>query len=430
MTKRLHIAKYQEFVDALNTSLKSFVQKPKVEWQNTGLKFVDGLAADEVRRLVNLKTRRRHGIFFTNSELSQIVFKKLNPNFNNQSIIYDPACGAGNLIIAASNFILGKKIALDDGDHFYGTDIHSEFVEASKLRCTINQLLHLPQDLKAPNIVNPNFSFSQLDGLENNDFYNKATDIIVNPPFNLISTKNKLSWSKGKVSAAAFFIDKIIQYVKPGTNIYAILPDVLRSGSRYEKWRQMVHEKCMTGTAHLLGQFDEHADVDVFAIKLIKRKYRISTCQEKENFKIKKPQKIIEDLFDVCVGPVVDNRDPKKGISLKYIVSKGLKGWTKQTDVKLKRKHQGKFFKSPFVVVKRTSRMGDSQRAIATIVNTPNPIFVDNHLIVLTPKSGKISDCKRALTNLKNSKTDEWLNKEIRCRHLTVKIVSKIPIWE
>jgi hypothetical protein len=424
------IANYKEFVDTLETNLRSFEQKPKVEWQDIGYKMVDGLAAEEVRRHVSLKTRRRHGIFFTNSELAQTVFKKLKPKFNAQSIIYDPACGAGNLIIAVANFIHDKKITLNDGEHFYGTDIHSEFVEASKLRCTINQLLALPQDLKTPSIVDPNFSFAQLDGLESNGFYNRATDIIVNPPYSLISTKDKLSWSKGKVSAAALFIDKIIQHVKPGTNIYAVLPDVLRSGSRYEKWRQMIQEKCITGPAHLLGQFDEHADVDVFAIKLIKRKNKISVSQPKRNFKSKEHPKTIEDLFDVCVGPVVDNRDPKKGKKLKYIISKGLKGWTKQTDVKLKRKHQGKSFKSPFVVVKRTSRMGDSERAIATIINIPQPVFVDNHLIILNPRSDTLKTCKKILEILKDKKTDRWLNKKIRCRHLTVKIVCKIPIWE
>ena len=430
MPKGQPIAKYKEFIDTLETNLQSFERTPKIEWQDTGLKLVDGLAADEVRRLVSLKTRRRHGIFFTNSDLGQTVFKKLKPRFNKDSIIYDPASGAGNLIICASDFINMNKIDLSGSEHFYGTDIHAEFVEAARLRCTINQLLHLPQDSNTPTVVNPNFSFSQLDGLNHNDFYDKATDIVVNPPFNLISTKEKLSWSKGKVSAAALFIDKIIQHVKPGTNIYAILPDVLRSGSRYEKWRQMVNEKCISGTAHLLGQFDEHADVDVFAIKLIKRKNKISRRQAKKNFELKKRQKTIEDFFDVCVGPVVDNRDPKTGKNLKYIVSKGLKGWTKQTDVKRERKHKGRSFKSPFVVVKRTSRMGDSDRAIATIINIPKPVFVDNHLIILKPKSGNLKDCKKVLETLKNKKSDQWLNKKIRCRHLTTRLISKLPIWK
>lgn len=428
MTKGRPIGKYKEFVDTLEASLRLFEQKPKAEWQDNGYKMVDGLAADEVRRLVSLEARRNHGIFFTNSDLAQTVLRKLRPRFNKDSIIYDPACGAGNLIIATSDFINQNKITLSEDIHFYGTDIHAEFTEAARLRCTINQLLHLPQGAIRHSVIKPNFSFSQFDGLSRNDFYEKATDIIVNPPFNLIKTEDKLSWSNGKVSAAALFIDKIIQHVKPGTNIYAILPDVLRSGSRYEKWRQRIHEKCISGTAHLLGQFDEHADIDVFAIKLTKRKKRTLNHQVEKIFHIKKHQRSIEDFFDVCVGTVVDNRDPQKGKKLKYIISKGLKGWTTQIDVKSERRHDGRSFKKPFVVIKRTSRMGDSERAVATIINMPQPVYVDNHLIILKPKSGTLNDCKKVLEILKNKKTDDWINKKIRCRHLTTKIVAQIPI--
>ena len=57
----------------------------------------------------------------------------------------------------------------------------------------------------------------------------------------------------------------------------------------------------------------------------------------------------------------------------------------------------------------------------------PNPVFVDNHLIVLKPISGTLRDCKKALAILKENQTNEWLDDKIRCRHLTVKIVSKIP---
>lgn len=133
-------------------------------------------------------------------------------------------------------------------------------------------------------------------------------------------------------------------------------------------------------------------------------------------------------MFDVCVGPVVDNRDPHEGTIRKYIVSRGLEGWSETKDVPLNRKHKGKSFSSPFVVIKRTSRASDPHRAIATIINMPNPVYVDNHLIVLKPKSGTLKDCFKALEIFKDKRTDDWINDQIRCRHLTVKIASKIPL--
>ena len=220
-----------------------------------------------------------------------------------------------NLIIAAYNFINEKKIRLDHTEHFLGTDIHKEFVEAAKLRCSINQLLS-----STHNWEKPMFRFSQLDGLVTNEYYKKATHIVVNPPFNLVTVDDDLNWSKGKVSAAALFIDKIIQNINPGTNIYAILPDVLRSGSRYDKWRKMIWEKCTSGPIKLLGQFDKHTDVDVFAITLKKRESSVTLKKSNKKLKaIQIGQTIFGIKFSICVGPVVDNRDEHLGKRRGYI---------------------------------------------------------------------------------------------------------------
>jgi hypothetical protein len=227
------------------------------------------------------------------------------------------------------------------------------------------------------------------------------------------------------------FVDKIIQYVNPGVSIIAILPDVLRSGTRYEKWRNVINEACIIEKEILLGQFDKHTDVDVFALLLTKRyaKYVSTTPKTNSSKSIKNTkEKTVKDLFDVCVGAVVDNRDLKEGPLRGYIISKGLEGWSTQKKINLKRKHLGKTFTGPFVVVKRTSRMGDSARAIGIIIDVPYPVFVDNHLIVLKPKSQTLRDCEEVLEILKNSNTDNWINDRIRCRHLTVKVVSEIPI--
>lgn len=428
MVGNSEIGRYKEFVNALSLNLKDYEHTPIGEWKKLADKCVDGLAADELRRLVTLEARRKDGIFFTNSDLAKTVFNQLRPKFSKTSVLYDPACGAGNLIIAAQNFLFENKIKLDDREHFLGTDIHREFIEAAELRCTINQLL-LNSTLTRRRSDNPAFNFSIANGLLPNEKYNIATDLIVNPPFNLLKPDEKLSWSAGKVSAAALFIDKIIQNIDSGTSIYAILPDVLRSGSRYEKWRQLIQEHCTVGKTILLGQFDKYADVDVFAIHLTKRKKAVAKITVESSENNQRSQKV-SDLFDVCVGPVVDNRDAHKGKKRKYIVSKGLQGWTTQNNVPLSRMHEGKSFTGPFVVIKRTSRKGDSKRAIATIVNIRCPVFVDNHLIVLRPKTKTLRDCRRILSVLGDERTDEWLNNKIRCRHLTVKIVSEIPVWQ
>lgn len=419
---------YKPFVNLLATELKSFLEKPKKDWRETALKYVDGFAADELRRLVSLETRRENGTFFTDSELGKKVLSLLKPIFNKDSVIYDPACGVANLLISAADFIRNKNILIDE-NNLLGTDIYLEFVEAARLRLKLNQLIHNVEITNAEKIEN---SLIQADGLVSNEFYKKATHIFVNPPFNQIVSNDKLIWAKGKVSAAALFIEKIIENSNPGVSIIAILPDVLRSGSRYGKWRAIIEEKCIIENIKLLGQFDRYADVDVFALRLTKLKENIRTKRLNKSWQLNDTvayEKTLSDLFEICVGPVVDNRDSREGTCLKYIVSRGLKGWDETGDVTLKRKHKGKSFRSPFIVIKRTSRVSDTHRAVATIINMPDPVYVDNHLIILKPKSGKISDCRKAIRGLRDRKTDAWINDQIRCRHLTIKIVCKIPVW-
>lgn len=425
---------YNQFVEKLKIDLESFTPETKETWFDAATKYVNGLASDELRRLVGIETRRDYGAFFTDSLLATKVINYFKPSFNCDSYIYDPACGAGNLLIASSDYMQRTGVDFNPSVQLLGTDIHQEFVEASKLRLKTNIVLKQTNTLHIDNESGKNLDNSIVigDGLLKSSFYEKATHIIVNPPFNQVITSEKLSWSKGKVSAAALFIYKIIQNGNAGVSIIAILPDVLRSGTRYEKWRALVQQECIIGRTKLLGQFDKHADVDVYAIELTKRR---ETKTKKAHTNSQVPaaasnSKILKDEFDICVGPVVDNRDAQKGPSNPYVISRGLKGWTTQNDVALTRRHEGKTFEGPFVVIKRTSRTTDVNRAVATIISIPSPAYVDNHLIVLKPKSGSLMDCRKALTLLKDNRTNKWLNQQIRCRHLTVKIVSKIPIWE
>src|SRR4051812_1751050 len=95
---------YKEFVDLLESELKLFLSKPKENWKETALKYVNGFAADELRRLVKLETRRENGTFFTDSELGRKILSLLKPNFKANSFVYDPACGSANLLISVADF--------------------------------------------------------------------------------------------------------------------------------------------------------------------------------------------------------------------------------------------------------------------------------------------------------------------------------------
>lgn len=423
---------YGEFVDNLKIELNSYKTTPGELWRQTASRYVNGFAAEELRRLVSLEKRRNDGVFFTDSILAEKVLEVLQPYFDEQSVIYDSACGVCNLLIATANYFHKHNIQPANKNYLLGTDIHAEFIAAANLRLQMNNLLLLPG--KTVNVSNQKKGYlvQKKNGLVSNQFYKTATHIIINPPFDQEKFDEKLDWAAGKVSMAAVFMAKAILFANPGTTIMAILPDVLRSGSRYQKWRDMLDKHCITEKIELLGQFDEHADVDVYAIKLIKRQQPVESIT---NTVMGAPDqaiapKTLKDIFDIRVGPVVDYRDEKEGPLRPYVVSHGLESWSTQKEITLKRKHKGTSFKGPFVVIKRTSRATDENRAMATIINTTEPVYVDNHLIILKPKSKTLAACKLAIKILKDKRTNDWLNEQIRCRHLTVKVVSNIPLWQ
>lgn len=414
--------KYKPFVDDLRTLIAAFLDKSDLQWKEKAISSINGLAGKELRTRVSLVDRRASGAFFTDSVLGLEVLSSYKLTFGERVRFYDPACGAGNLLISVKNqyekLLSQKQIALE----VFGTDIHKEFVDASISRLAICDLVHdtLTRDYSRNIIV--------ANGLQQNYFYQNATHIVTNPPFNQVDSPADIKWASGKVSAAALFIDSIIKNVNTGTEIIAILPDVLRSGSRYKKWREYVSKNCEISNVKLLGQFDNYTDIDVFSVMLKKRSIILEEVNDDWSQSVVSLTKI-SDLFNVSVGSVVDNRDPHEGIERPYLISKGLEGWTELSNTERSRKYKGKAIEAPFVVIKRTSRHGDSHRAIATLITIPEPVYVDNHLIVLKPKKGGIRTCKRLLKLLKNHATDNWIDEQIRCRHLTVKVVSQIPFF-
>ena len=68
--------------------------------------------------------------------------------------------------------------------------------------------------------------------------------VLVNPPFTRVTAPASCLWGNGLVSKAALFLESCLAQLKRPLSIYAILPDVLRTGSRYgnvvrETWRAM-----------------------------------------------------------------------------------------------------------------------------------------------------------------------------------------------
>jgi hypothetical protein len=179
------------------------------------------------------------------------------------------------------------------------------------------------------------------------------------------------------------------------------------------------------------GIFDESADVDVFLLRVKRRAKKFKTKSVLWTNAAAKTGTTIGDYFDVHVGRVVPHRDPETGKKHPYIHARHLPTWKTVRKFDEFRRHEGKVYEPPFVVIRRTSRPGHPHRAAATVIAGKTPVAVENHLIVCEPKNKKTQTmCKKLMAQLKTKTVNKFLDDRIRCRHLTVGSVTVIPFIE
>ena len=399
--------------------------------------ILNGEASKALNRIIPAKIRKKEGIFFTGQPLSMKVAQHLKPIIEQGCSIFDPACGAGNLLMACAKFLpIGKQ--LDEtlqiwGERIHGNDLYDHFVNAAKLRLVLlAATIHKQRNVKLSIPNNSNVFPALCTGDSLSYPYPKGEPICValNPPFGQMDAPKDCTWAKGRVQVAGVFIDSVIKKVPNNSHIVAILPDVLRSGSNYSKWRQMVASYSESLEIEMSGKFDRTTDVDVFIMHL--------KTTERGNNQSKWPKQqpnfgncsaVLSDMFDIHVGPLVPYRNPNKGSWKYYVDSAEAKPWETIT-VNSKKRFKGPCYDTPFVVIRRTSSPTDKYRAVGSIIKSHSPVAVENHLIIAKPKDNTLKKCKDLLDRLKDSRTNMWLNNRIRCRHLTVSAIKEIPWWD
>ena len=267
------------------------------------------------------------------------------------------------------------------------------------------------------------------DALRCRDLYSAADGVIMNPPFCSMPAPEDCKWSAGRLNAAALFTETAIAHARDGTRIAAILPDVLRSGTRYQRWRRMVDDNALLEEVRTYGPFDLHADVDVFLLCMTVDRNGEHSHQDWSRID-GDSRVVVSTHFTVRVGAVVPHRDPETGTEYPYVDARSLPPWSTLERIAGKRSFAGTVFRPPFVAIRRTSGPRDRKRAVATIVLGDQCVAVENHVIVCRPTDGSIARCRALLERLRSSRTDEWLNRRIRCRHLTTASVAELPWWD
>lgn len=398
--------------------------------------LLDGRATTALYQTVPVTMRKEQGIFFTNHALAEKISSNLSNLLAKGIKVADPACGAGNLLSACANYLpIGNSLeeTIDIWSSLiFGCDLVEEFVSATKLRLMLLAAIRSRDAKNVKNIVSKMEAFPGLrvkDILSSDDIAERVDCVVVNPPFGNINAPDDCEWATGIVQKAGVIFEQIMRSASEGQQIIAILPDVLRSGTRYGKWRQLITDLASSVTIELTGRFDKEVDVDVFILNTIAG----NGCSQVDwlilDTRIEKPIKSISDYFDIHVGSVVPNRDSEDGPSYPYIHARTIPAWETVEHIHETRKYKGTVFKPPFVAVHRTSSPRDRYRCVGTIINANTEVAVENHLIVLSPKNHSLEKCDELLRSLKHNDTNKWMNSRICCRHLTVASMKELPWW-
>lgn len=427
---------YKQFVDELEC-LFAYARYDPNGSADKIVAATNGQAKSELYRLVSVQTRRKFGAFFTDENTAQFAAEFLKPVVKRGGCVCDPACGAGDLLLACTAHLEPaqdlRSTIMDWSGRIFGWDMQQEFVDACRLRLALKSIERSQSRLRVSSADPKLFAGVRVqDGLAPTPDLESVDAVIMNPPFTAMQAPPDTTWAKGVINTSALFLERVVSQVSPGTKIVAILPDVLRSGTRYSRWRQQISQWLTVANTIPLQQFDQTTDIHVFVLVATKKTSAHAAMQDWNSRNLKSQtkaenQSTVGDLFDVSVGPVVEYREPNRGRWLPFLMARDLPAWTKISGDFPKRRFRGRAAKAPFVVVRRTSRPEDKHRAVATIIGGRDEYAVENHLVILQPKDGKLKSCQPLIDTLKRPETSEFLNHVIRCRHLTVSAVKSIP---
>lgn len=412
-----------------NIAMREFLRSSDKEQLRNSVDLDDIDAV--LRKLLSIDEMREAGSFFTGQALASKAISSFNKPITLRSIVLDPTCGAGNLLIEASRK-LGVEATLSEtlkewGNVLWGFDIHKHFIEAAKIRIVIEALNRgVEQNCGLEEAFNFLSHINVKDALTiNAEEIKNVTHVVMNPPFTIWPSPKENYWKEGNVNAAGILVDKYLRVLPKNCLISAILPDVLRSGSRYSEFRQFVSDS-MDANVKIWGRFNNKTDVDVFLLSGVNQ----SNQQEIQWHSAMNKNSSIADYFDVRTGPLVAYRDPEEGNEYAYFYPKNCPKWEVIKSAVERRRFSGKVLQPPFVVIKRTSSPSDRSRASATLINLSEPVAIENHMIVVTPKDGKVNTCKKLMRVLQSQQTNDFLNERIRLRHLTVGVIRDIPFAE
>ena len=301
-----------ELIDSHLKICVSFLEKIKLF--NSNLQIID----EAFEYLIPEVSKKKEGQFFTPRPVVDMIIKMLNPKPN--EFVIDPACGSAgfllhsvmwiaggvitgkDLIASAKNFAqnniygidfakeavkIAKAINLIVGDgkaHIYGGGPHGNSLNPliwnDEMKAGLrSRLLRFPQDPERDRENQQKFLYFDFDVL------------MTNPPFagtvkereilRLYELGEKNGRILNKIGRHVLFLERSLQFIRPGGRMAIILPQGLLNNANAEYIRRfIINEARILAVIGLHGNtFKPHTGTKTSVLFL--RKY---TDEEKENF--------------------------------------------------------------------------------------------------------------------------------------------------
>lgn len=395
---------------------------------------LDGVAYQRLRRSVSIDARRKNSTFFTGTQLRERLISRYRGLISRGVSCLDPACGAGDLLIAVIKS-LPKSWSLPRRLEYAERSIHGREripilaeVARNRLRLALKQSAVRWTRRESPPLSNVRAG----DGLSAETDYSNIRLVLLNPPFARTPLVEPQPWGDGLTSQAAPFTLDVLKRCDKNTKVAAILPDVLRSGSRYQKWREEVARIAKIESIEVVGLFDSWTDVDVFIAHFTvqeRSRRKLSSIREWSTGAGPNHARTLGQIASIAIGDVVPHRHKEEGVLVPYLTVHNVPVGAVVKSAPLRR-FSGRLHKPPFLVLRRTSaptRTPGPRLAISVIDRQVGVAAVENHLIVVKPTLPGI-DCHELAKLLQHESVTQWLDSRIRTRHLTKTALLDLPL--
>jgi hypothetical protein len=267
---------YQPYAEHLNELVRALVHggpsATEVNAEAVDEALGDGAPA-ALRRLGALQDRQHTGAFFASPELADLAWGPLLPTIDKNSIIVDPSCGAGSLLIPPLRTLLSHADPLRAADQIRGCDLVSAFIEATRARLMLTVASSQPS-LEQWDLGNLQFPWVQQGNalMRMEQLLDGATHIALSPPYEEVTAPAGCTWGKGKITQAALFTEAAVRHMPVDSRMVVILPKILQKGRRYAKWRHVIRQMANVDQVIDWGIFDSHSWDVVFLMYLTKRR--------------------------------------------------------------------------------------------------------------------------------------------------------------